>query len=47
MKRNIKLVVFIYVGVAVFTYALAQRVNHLEISGDYQRQNEAIVLRLK
>jgi len=47
MKKNIKIVALIYVGVALFTYALTLRVDHLEAQEDYQNQNKAIVLRTR
>lgn len=47
MKKNIKFIALIYVGVALFTYALTLRVDRLEAQEDYQKQNQAIVLRTR
>lgn len=47
MKKNIKFIALLYIGVALFTYALTVRVNRLEAQEDYQKQNQAIVLRTK
>lgn len=47
MKKNLKLIAIIYIGVALFTYALTLRVERLEAQEDYQKQNESIVLRIK
>lgn len=47
MKKNIKIIALIYVGVALFTYALTLRVDRLEAQEDYQQQNKAIVLRTR
>lgn len=47
MKKNIKLITIIYIGIALFTYALTLRVERLEAQEDYQKQNQAIVLRMK
>ena len=47
MKKNIKIITLIYVGVALFTYALTLRVDRLEAQEDYQKQNQSIVLRTR
>ena len=47
MKKNIKIIALIYIGVALFTYVLTLRVNCLEEQEDLQKRNEAIVLRIK
>lgn len=47
MKKNIKFIALLYIGVALFTYALTLRVNRLEAQEDYQKQNQAIVLRTR
>ena len=47
MKKNIKFIALIYVGVALFTYLLTLRVDCLEAQEDYQKQNQAIVLRIR
>lgn len=44
MKKDIKIIALIYVGVAVLTYALTLRVDRLEQQEDIQNQNKAIVL---
>ena len=47
MKKNIKFIALLYIGVALFTYVLTLRVNRLEAQEDYQKQNQAIVLRTR
>ena len=47
MKKSIKIVALIYVGVAAFTYALSLRVDRLEAQDEYQIQKESLVFRLK
>lgn len=47
MKKNLKFIAIIYIGVALFTYALTLRVERLEAQEDYQKQNQSIVLRIK
>lgn len=47
MKKNLKIITMIYIGVAVFTYVLTLRIERLEAQEDYQKQNESIVLRMK
>lgn len=47
MKKNLKFIAIIYIGVALFTYALTLRVERLEAQEDYLKQNESIVLRIK
>ena len=47
MKKNIKVFALIYIGVALFAYALSLRVERLESYDDIRNQNEAIVLKLK
>ena len=47
MKKEMKLVVLIYLGVAILTYALTLRVEHLESQEDYQNQKEEIVYRTR
>ena len=47
MKKKIKVVVLIYVGVALFTYAISLRVNKLNSMEDTNNQNQSMVLKLK
>lgn len=47
MKKNLKLIALIYVGVAIMTYALTLRVDKLESMEDTSYQNRKIVLKLK
>ena len=47
MKKNLKLIVLIYVGVAIMTYTLTLRVDKLESMEDTSYQNRKIVLKLK
>ena len=47
MKKSIKIISLIYVGVAAFTYALSLRVDRLEAQDEYQIQKESLVFRLK
>lgn len=46
MKKNLKVIAVIYVGVALFAYALSLRVANLESTDDIRNQNESIVLRI-
>jgi len=47
MKKNLKLIAIIYIGVAVLTYALTLRVDRLERIEDQVNQTKSIVLKLK
>lgn len=47
MKKNIKIIALIYIGVAVLTYALTLRIERLEEKGDIENKNQSIVLRIK
>ena len=47
MKEKIKILMFIYLGVALFAYALSLRVERLESGDDIRNQNESIVLKLR
>lgn len=47
MKKNMKIIGLIYIGVALFAYALSLRIERLEKSGDLRNQNESIVLRIQ
>ena len=47
MKKNLKLIALIYVGVAILTYALTLRIDRLESTDDTAHQTKSIVLKLK
>ena len=47
MKRRIKVIVLVYLGVAILTYALTLRVDKLESMEKNTHQNKSIVLKLK
>jgi len=47
MKKNLKIIALIYVGVAILTYALTLRVDKLESMEDQSNQTKRIVLKLK
>lgn len=47
MKKNIKIVALVYVGLALFTYALTLRTDRLERSGDLRNHNQSLVLELR
>ena len=47
MKKNIKIIALVYIGVAVLTYALTLRIERLEVQGDKQNQAKSIVLRIR
>ena len=47
MKKNLKLIAIIYVGVMVLTYAMTLRVDRLESMEDTANQNKSIVLKIK
>lgn len=47
MKKNIKIIALIYLGVAVLTYALTLRIERLEVQKDKQNQAKSIVLRIR
>lgn len=47
MKKNIKIIALIYIGVAVLTYALTLRIERLEGQEDIENQNKSIVLRVR
>lgn len=47
MKKNIKFMILIYVGVALFAYALSLRVERLESRDDISNKNESIVLKIR
>lgn len=47
MKKNIKIIALVYIGVAVLTYALTLRIERLEGQEDIQNQNQSIVLSVR
>lgn len=47
MKKSIKIITLIYIGVAVFTYAMSLRIDQLEQQDDYQIQKESLVFKIK
>ena len=47
MKKNLKLVAFIYIGIALFTYLLTLRVDRLESWEDYEKQNRTIAVKIR
>ena len=47
MKKNIKIIALVYIGVALLTYALTVRIERLEVQGDKDNQNKSIVLRIR
>ncbi len=47
MKKDLKLITIIYVGVAILTYALTLRIDRLESVEDTKYQTKSIVLKLK
>ena len=47
MKKNIKVIALIYVGVALLTYALTLRIERLSSVEDTKNQNKSIVLKVK
>ena len=47
MKKNLKLVAFIYIGIALFTYFLTLRVDRLESWEDYEKQNRTIAVKIR
>ena len=47
MKKDLKLIAIIYVGVAILTYALTLRIDRLESVEDTKYQTKSIVLKLK
>lgn len=47
MKKNLKIIALIYVGVAILSYALTLRVDRLESMEDTGYQNRKIVLKLR
>lgn len=46
MKNNFKIIAIIYIGVALFAYALSLRVESLESTDDIRNQNDSIVLKI-
>ena len=47
MKKDIKIIALVYVGVALLTYMLTLRVEKLEAQDDTIKQNKSIVLRVR
>ena len=47
MKKNVKIIALVYIGVAVLTYALTLRIERLEAQDDIENQNKSIVLRIR
>lgn len=47
MKKNVKIILLIYMGVVVFTYALTLRVDRLEHQEDRTNKNSSMVFRIK
>ncbi len=47
MKKNIKIIALIYIGVALLTYALTLRIERLENQEDIKNQNQRVVLRIR
>ena len=47
MKKNLKIIALIYIGVAALTYALTLRIERLEAQEDIKNQNQSIVLRIR
>ena len=47
MKKDLKIIALIYIGVAVLTYALTLRIERLEQQEDILNKNQSIVLRIK
>lgn len=44
MKKDIKIIALVYVGVALLTYFFTLRIERLEVQGDMEKQNKSIVL---
>lgn len=47
MKKNVKFVVLVYVGVAIMTYAMSLRIDRLSSVEDNKNENKSIVLKLR
>jgi len=47
MKKEIKIIALVYVGVALLTYALTLRIERLEGQEDIKNQNKSIVLKIR
>ncbi|MDD6224210.1 MAG: hypothetical protein PUB18_04330 [bacterium] len=47
MKKEMKIMICIYVIVAVFAYTLSLRIEKLESRDDIRNQNQSIVLRVQ
>ena len=47
MKKNIKIIALVYIGVAILTYVLTLRIERLEGQEDTLNQNKSVVLRVR
>ena len=47
MKKNLKKVILVYVGVAVLAYVFSMRMDRLSTVEDTKNQNKAIVLKVR
>ena len=47
MKKNVKFVVLVYVGVAIMIYAMSLRIDRLSSVEDNKNENKSIVLKLR
>lgn len=47
MKKNIKIIVLVYVGLACLTYVLTLRIERLEAQDDINIQNKRVALRVR
>ena len=47
MKKNVKFVVLVYVGVAIMIYAMSLRIGRLSSVEDNKNENKSIVLKLR
>lgn len=47
MKKNVKFVLLVYVGVAIMIYAMSLRIDRLSSVEDNKNENKSIVLKLR
>ena len=47
MKKDFKVIALIYVGVALFAYALTLRIESLSSREEIAKQNQSIILKIK
>ncbi len=47
MKKNVKAMILIYVGVAMVSYLLSYRMNRLSKVEETENQNKSIVLKVR